>query len=493
MKLFILFITFIFSALSVQADPPAARAQAYRIAAETCPLNMELNSEEKLALHLFTNRLQGMIAHYGKSSFQAALNGILDKHYPDQKVIEVSPVFYERILYIVDQQLLWNDIELTIGKNHPLWWRDYKPYMQTVTHFHYGLRDWEHDKLQVTLEKLTELISGLTIQTMKKKGLTQAEVDTIKKRTLLELEDVHMYIERWNIINHEIAQAHINDNLRTAGLVALGFLPGGVIVATTIRSGVIIGAATRFAMTVAGDVASASRLQKTSQILMGGVFGVAGGAAIQMDIDIYNIIAEASRNSKNNHSLYACEIDKQIRAWKSRGVAPYLKAAALGGSIGVGGGILTTNAVTAAALMHVTRWGVNGALLYKTYEFGEHTWASYSKLAEAQDVMARGGNAEQVLKNREEAKQILREARFDRQNAYEALLETLFIGLLAKEIHHEFPHAMNAGDDAIRILFASSADTMGTAYRSASAAVCAIAGSAICGQTQLMSHALPAH
>lgn len=431
--------------------------------ADSCPVNVDFNDQERQALRMFNLRLEGLMRSYGRSSFQTDLSNILEREFPDKKVTEISPAFYERVLHLIDQQYLWNDIELTVGKNDPLWWGTFKRLMQNVTHYHYGLRNWESDRLQQTAEQLAEKIQNLTPSQMRKRGLSEEEANIIKARALTSLQDVYMYIVRQEIINTEISRVRMNNRLGQLALIALGLVPGGIVVATTIRAGVIIAAASRFAASYATDAIVAARLARTGQILGGAGIGAVGAPSALLATDVANILLTASRMSENNDTLYLCELNNQIQLFRSRGVRPYLKAIAVGGSIGLVGGSLTLTAIGARTVLYATAFGVGVAQLYSVGAISANTLYALAEYRKAQEAMDAG--------NRELAIQHLQQARQYTQEASEAFLDALIISVLSGAISREFSTALREGEQLIRTLFASSTDTLPTALQNAQSAL----------------------
>jgi hypothetical protein len=426
---------------------------------DSCPVNVDFNDDERLALRLFLNRLERMMPAYGKANFQSLLNSTISNYFPDKTVIEISPAFYERIIHLVDQQYLWNDIEMTIGKNDPMWWRDFKPMMQSVTHFNYPLRSFNRPKLKALTEALVDRITSLTASQMRKRGLTEDEANVIKARTVKELEEVYMYIDRWDQINAEISRVKMNNTLARIFMIGLTLAPGGLLIGTTIRSAMIIAKASQYAASFATDAVVAARLGRTGQILAGAGLGAVGAPAGLMVTDISSMLLEAGRNSRNNDTLYICELDKQIQAFRQRGVAPYLKATVIGGSIGLGGGALTLTATGARAVLYATTFGVGVAQLYSVGAVSVNTIYALSEFRQAQEALDRG--------DREAAVQHLRAARQYTVGAREAFLNSLIIGILTGAIAKDFGVAMRHGEEIIRALYASSADTLPLAMENA--------------------------
>ena len=443
-------------ALPAKADPPSARPP---LSIDSCPVNVDFNDDERLALRLFLTRLERMMPAYGKADFQRRLATTIGTYFPDKTVIEISPAFYERIIHLVDQQYLCHDIEMTIGKNDPMWWRDFKPMMQTVTHFNYPLRSFNRPKLRELTETLVDRITSLSASQMRKRGLTEDEANVIKARTVKELEEVYMYIDRWDQINAEISRMKMNNTIAQIFMIGLTLAPGGLLIGTTIRSAMIITKASQYAASFATDAVVAARLGRMGQILAGAGLGAVGAPAGLMVTDISSMLLDAGQNSRNNDTLYICELNKQIQGFRQRGVAPYLKASVIGGSIGLGGGALTLTATGARAVLLATTFGVGVAQLYSVGAVSVNTIYALSEFRQAQEALDRG--------DREAAIQHLQAARQYTVGAREAFLNSLIIGILTGAIAKDFSVAMREGEEIIRALYASSADTLPLATQNA--------------------------
>ncbi len=467
----ILLILIITSLVGLMA-PADVRAQSASVSQtiDSCPVNVDFNDEERLALRLFLIRLGGLERFYGKDEFQRRLNTVLSTYFPDKTVIEISPTFYERVIHYVDQQYLWNDIEMTIGKNDPQWWRDFKPLMINVTQHHYSLRPFQKQKLKEVTEAMVDRITALTASQMRKRGLTQHEADIIKARTVKELEEVYMYIDRWEQINQQIMQMRVNNTIGKILMIGLAIAPGGLLIGTTIRSAAIIAKASQYAASFATDAVVAARLGRTGQILAGAGLGAVGAPAGLMVTDISSMLLEANRNSRNNDTLYLCELNRQIQGFRERGVAPYLKASLIGGSIGLGGGVLTLTATGARAVLLATTFGVGIAQLYSVGAVTANTIFALAEFRKAQEALDRG--------DRQAAVEHIRTARSYTQDAREAFLNSLIIAILTGAIAKDFNVAMREGEELIRALYASSADTLPLATQNARDALDLLIGQA---------------
>lgn len=456
------------------ADPPGSRS------ATQCPVDVRLKSEEKRALRIFNDRMEGLLSHYGRNSMPAALASIVEREYPDKRVIEVSPAFYEHALHYIDFAYVFNDIEMTIGKNHSLWSRtgDFRRYRDKVMSGHHnGLRTWERERFDAATENIIDVIQNLTPSQMRKRGLTQEETDIIKSRAMTGIINTYMIVGQWDEIYKAIQAENarwMRDMALEIGLFALtGFaLPGGLFVWTTIKAASLMQKTARLAVaTSRSSGLVAARVTTMSDVFMASGLGAVGAPAGLRILDASGAVAESIRVSRNTDTILICQLGRQINALNARGLAPYFKAAVIGGTVGAAGaGITAISPAFARAVLEVTRYGVFVAQGYSIYSFGSSTVYSIQEFGYAQDAIENG--------DRDLALQHLRLAREHAVHANDAFMNALLLSLLTTQIQGNYSQvvskmkiAMGMAAVEIRALYASSADTLPTAMENAMAAV----------------------
>lgn len=458
----ILFIAF-FNLLADFVQPSFSMASTS--VDDSCPVNVDFNREEIVALRLFLNRLSSLQKHFGRTTFQENLVSVLMQNFPDKKVVEVSAAFYERVLHLVDQQYLANDIAMTVGTHHRLWWNEFRPQMQNVTHYRRPIRGFELKRFRQSTEDLINTVISLTPDQMEKRGLRSSEADIIKARTVMGLQEVHAFIENWHLINLQLQRMRTANTTVNISLLALGLFPAGVIATTTVKANAIIAAASRFAVSFSSDAVVARRLSRLSQVLASGSMGAAGGTAAVMLSDISTVLTTSGRNSRNNDSLYMCELNKQLIALKQRGAAPYLSGMAIGGTIGAGlvGGSLFLSKTGNRALLTTTVLGVGGVTMYSMNQIRKDTMIAIAELEYAKAAME-SGDRPLAMFHKQKARQHQGDAKVMSVNF-------VLLSILSWQLRLDTPHAYRQGEELIRSIFASSADTLPTALQTAIVAI----------------------
>jgi hypothetical protein len=437
LSLFILFIMFgaTSAALAVDVDPGM------------CPVSMELSRAESTEFMNFDIRLKNVRRYLGAPSFQKELNNIIATHWPEKKVIDISPVFIEKVLYRIEQEYLKNEIAQTVGLDHPQWVFFEKSLKYVTIQNAYGPennKNWAE-----AVEKLISDIQRVDSSTHRRSEL---EMETIKARAVTRLANMYLFLERWNILNREISRLQMKALGRKLLLSAIGITAGGLIIASTIYAGPILAAASAAGAKLSTDVIVAAQLARLAQVTAGGVFGAVGAPTALMLTDVSNAHFEANRLSKKQRTVYVCEIDKQLKAWKERGVNPYLKASVVGGSMGLVGGALTLSKYGAKAVLYATGFGVGIAQLYSMKTFSENTiygLAEYRMAVESLD----SGDRETAIEHLHASEDHFRIAK-------ENFLNSIVVGVLAVSIGKDFKTALSQGEVMIRSLYSASADTL---------------------------------
>jgi hypothetical protein len=412
-----------------------------------CPVSMELSRAESLEFNDFDARLKHVRRHLGRSSFQKKLNDVIATNWPEKKVIDVSTVFIEKILYRVEQEYLKNEIAQTVGLDHPQW-AYFERTLKYIT-IHNGYGPEQNKDLAAATQKLQEDIKNLNSFTNQS---TELEMEIIKARAVTRLANMYLFLERWNILNREISRLQLKTLGRKAFLAALGITAGGLIIASTIYAGPILAAAGAMGAKLSTDVVVAAQLARLAQVATGGAFGAAGAPTALLLTDTSNAYFEANRLSKNQKTVFVCELDKQIQDWKNRGVSPYLKASIIGGSMGLIGGALTLSKTGAKVVLYATAFGVGVAQLYSVQNFSSNTMQGLAEYALAVEAHAAG--------EREEAIEHLHASSDHFRAAKESFLNSVVVGVLAASIGKDFKSALMQGEATIRSLFSASADTL---------------------------------
>lgn len=446
--------------------PNVGQAQVNSPDADSCPVNMALSFEEHDAYIMFHARLSHLRRHFGKPTFQSRLNGIIAESWPEERVIEIGATFMERTLNLVDQQYLKDAIASTVGLDHPDW-IEFERVMKRVTLFT-GLTENRQGGFTRTTQKLITAIEKLPAKRFPVRNLDQNTRDVLKARAITQLANMVIYLERWSEINREITRQKAEAAGKQLLLTALGLTAGGLLVASVVYAGPIVAGAGAFSAKFATDAIVAANLAKLGQIAAGAGMGIAGAPTGLFVADTAANIMSAKRNAINNGTIYACEIDRQMKAWREKGVSPYLNAALVGGSIGAGGGLLTLTKAGARVVLWGTSFGVGIAQLYSLGKLSENSMKSLAEYQLAIDEHRKGNN--------EAARTHLASSRYWAQKANERALESVIIGVLSLSIGTSFQAALLEGENAIRVIFANSSDTLPLAFGVAADSVTAITG-----------------
>ncbi len=448
-------------AVALEKDPSAG---------EKCDVSMEMNRPEQKSFNIFRRRLGSLQGHYGRFYFQNAINGIIEKQWPTERIIEVSATFMERTLNLVDQHYLRDAVASTIGLKDKRW-INFERDMVNVTLNGETLKSngRTYDGKSIgskhfaeATEALINAIKDLRPEELKylrhaserKRPMDPKQAEILKARAMTMIANVYIYIERWNIINKEINRLRRIGNEKKIMFIALGLTTVGLLVASTIYAGPIIAAAGTFGAKFSTDIIVASQLARLAQVAAGAGLGAAGAPAAVLLTDTTKALLNAQRMSRNNGTVYACEIDKQIQAWKTRGVSPYINAAILGGSVGMGG-VMTFTTLGARTLLLASTFGVGVALSSSLYGLSENTIYGLAEYRLALDENKKG--------NKDLAIQHAQKSREYFNAAGEDLLNSLLVGVLAAAFTKDFSKALIEGENVIRALYANSADTLPTA------------------------------
>lgn len=439
-----------------------------------CAISNELSEKEQYNYLMFNARLSHLLDHFGKPTFEAKLKEIVEGGWPRTKMIQVSPIYFERLQNLVDQQRLKDSIARTIGLDSKEW-AGFESQMRGIS-LHSG-----------TGNDLNNPFDKVSIQLLKAIGrygwpseskLTREEKEVIRAEALARVSTMHAFLQRWRVLNGEIIDQRAEASAKTVAMVAIGLVGAGVLASTLVISAPIVGAAGTYAATLSTNPLVASLLVKTAETAAGAAIGFYGAPGATLVQDSYHAISEANKRSANGQTVLACELGKTGDQWRQIAGGKLLSSALTGASMGLAGGALTFTAASAKVVLWGTGFGVGVAQLYAIGKLGQTALESlnYYKLAEeSEDAGNHALAVEQLKKARDLA-----------QEAGEHGLESIIIGALSYHVATHFRHALHEGESAIRQLYAASADTIPTAERAAEKTIQAVAAtaraSAVAGQ-----------
>jgi hypothetical protein len=434
-----------------------------------CSATMELTMKERDAIGMFHAYLSHLLYKYGKPDFEEALGKIVANSWPRAKVIQVAPTFYERAVNLVDQERLKNSIALTVGLDSPLW-DPFNKDMGKITlmdgfaEVPGGYRPGRAPTLEKQTMKLLAAIRGS--QPPPKRGFTREEFEQVKAEAIARVSEMYSYLMRWSMINRGLIDERGAASAKKIAVIGVGMIGAGVLVSTMMVSGPLVAGAGAYAGSLSTNPVVSALLVKLGEAAAGSLLGVVGAPAVHVIKDANHTLSEAGKRSANLQTSYACELSRQIDEWKAEGGGPYLSAALYGGAMGLGGGALTFTRASAQVVLYATGFGVGVAQLYSLGKMSSLAMESlaYYKLAEEAEA---AGEHEKAVK-------LLYHSRDLAQDAREKGLESIIIGVLTHYLTEHFRTAMVEGENAIRVLYANSADTLPLAGK---AAVSAATGS----------------
>jgi hypothetical protein len=419
---------------------------------DTCPVSLDLNPEEHDAYIEFHARLSHLLNYYGHDSFASKLNEIITTQWPEKKVIEISPIFMEKVLNLVDQQYLKDSIARTIGLNHPAW-QEFERVMKRVTLMTYTTEN-KYGAFTKKTEALIKAIETVPRKYMKPQVYSAEQAGVLKARAISRIANMTVFLARWDIINREITKQRGEAAGKQLLLNTVSVAAGGLLIASIVYSGAIVAGAGTFAASFASDAVVAAQLARLGQVVGGMGMGVVGAPTTVLLTDSTNAVLEAQRQAADNHSVYACELDQQMKEWKARGVSPYLNAALVGGSVGAVG-VVTFTTLGAQTILYSTALSVGIAEAYMLGQINDYGMKSLAEYNMAIKAHERGDD--------EEARAHLRKSREYAQAGGQSVIQALVVGALSISIASEFGPALRDGEAAIRVMFANSSDTLPTA------------------------------
>lgn len=410
-----------------------------------CDASVELSLEEGDALRMFHAKLSHLLSHWGKPSFDAKLQEIVRKDFPQPQVLEPSPYFMEKALNLVDQARLKHSIALTIGTDDEDWgWFD-----QTMRQI---------SIMEMTGHNLMHPLDRTVLSILKKiKASSQSEI--VKAEALMRMADMHTYLLRWRVLNGQMIDDRASASSRTIAVVALGLVGGGVLISTLVVSGPIVSGAGAATAGLSTNPVVAALLVKVAETAAGAAIGFVGAPAAVIAQDSYHAMTEAVKQSYNRGTPLACELGIEINTWKDKAPERLAMAAAIGAGVGAVGGALTFSSTTARLVLYATGLGVGVAQLYAVGKMSIKTVESLVFYRLAEEAM-KAGDRPMALRH-------LHRARDLAQEAGEYALESIIIATLTYHVGHNFMPALRDGAGAIRQLYAASADTLPTAVKAA--------------------------
>lgn len=420
---------------------------------------MAVTAPEHDALIMFHARLSHLDKKYGKPDFEAALAKITWDSWPKVKMIQVSPTFVERAINMMDQARLRHAIALTAGLDGEAW-QEFEREMKSVTLMGgYVATKW--DKFPKQTIKLYDAIKQS--RPSRQNSVSPEQYMMLKAEAIARVSDMASYLLRWSVINSGLIDERAAVAHKQLAVIGVGAIGGGVMLSTMIASGAIVAGAGAYAGTLSANPATSALLVKLGEVAGGMALGVVGAPAAQAISDSHRTYSEAKKQSENLQTSFSCELGKQMKVWKDRGASPYLTAAVYGGGLGAVGGTLTLSKVGSQIVLYGTTGAVIVAQGSTILETGSLAWQSVDYFRLAQEASDAGEH--------EKAIKLLYKARDLSQEAQAKGLESAIIATLSAYIIGNFRTAMVFGEQAIRTMYANSADTIPLAGKAALSAL----------------------
>ncbi len=430
-----------------------------------CPASVQLTSAERDAMIRFNSRLSGLWRDYGKDTFEPRLRALLRGYDPEAKLIEVSALFLEKILNIIDIYRLRHAIERTIGQDDKLWDEFERTMWSVMMHDSvyyrkHGVFDKKVQKLLLHIRNADRRVESPVIQ-----------YDRVTRKKYIEdavLRTANMYIslQRVDSINRQAIDERAEDASRQMAVLAIGLVAGGALVASTIYAGPIVAAAGLSAGSLSANAATSALLVRLGQVAAGAGLGIVGAPTGLLISDSAGTLLRAGRQSQNLRTSYSCEIGKELKEMKNRGLRPYINAALAGGTIGLGGGALTlAGTAVSRALLAVTVLGVGIAEAYSIGQLSQNTLFAIAEYQLAIEAINKGPE------HRAEALKHLHKSREYAQAAGEVAVTGVIVTVLSVSIATELRGALIEGAGAIRAIFANSSDTLPVSLQIAKEAI----------------------
>lgn len=411
-----------------------------------CSPSLELSQPEQSSYLMFNARLSHLMYDYGRETFEARLQSIVENYYPKTKVIQISPFYYERVANLIDQARLRHVVAKTIGLDSDTWLR-FERIMKDITLL--GSQGYD---LMNPLDKVSiALMNAINSSS----GSAQDKVEAIAR-----VSQMNEYLLRWRVHNGQIIDEQAAVQARKVAIFGVGLVGAGVLCSTLVVSAPIVSGAGALAAGVSTSPVTSAILVKLAETAAGAAIGFVGAPAAVVTQNSYHALSEAAKQSANKQTEFSCEMDKQIQEWKAKAGNSLLSAALTGAGMGMVGGLLTMSARSAQAVLYTTGFGVGVAQLYAVGKLSVTAVQSVAYYKMAEDAEA-AGRHDLALK-------YLFHARDLAQEAGEHGLESVIIATLSYHVTAHFTHALREGESAIRQLYAASADTLPTAAKAVS-------------------------
>lgn len=445
-KFWVTFILCVVSVPSVFAGDTASKAINV-----TCDKSLDLTLDQHTAFVSLNARLSHLQDEYGKDTFDSRLQALLREEDAEENVVEVSPIFLEKLLYVVDKYRLYNAIYRTIGFDQSDWdvfQREYNSVLfgDSVVFKKNGIFDNKVEKLMKAIK--ASLNNNYAPLAKYPKDLRQMYID----EAIARVADAYITTLRMDSVNSQVIDGRAEAAGRQVAIAALGLVSGGVLVATTVYAGPIVTAAGAAAGGLSTNVITAGILARLGQVAAGVGMGMVGAPSAVLLSDSTNALTGATRDSENQQTKLSCELSKQFTQMRARGVKPYLSAIIQGGSVGMFGAVTLAGIRSSQALLWVTGVGVGVAEAYSLIGLGSNYHDLLTEYSLAMQAMK--------VKDKEKAMEHLKKSREYAVLAGEKAIESIIGGVLAVHVAAEFFPALQHGAAAIRSIFASSADTL---------------------------------
>lgn len=437
-------------ALALPATPAMAE-ESGTLLAEQCPASILLTRPERQALVSFNSRLSGLWKYYGKDSFEPRLRELLRNHDASAKVIEISPLFLEKVLYIADVYRLRHAIERTIGLKNKKW-KEFERTMWSVV-MHGSIYSSKHGIFE---KKVQDLMVDIRKSNTRYTPLHQYPMENREayiQEGIARVADMYITIRRLDGVNRQSIDERAEAASRQLAIVAVGLIAGGVVVAGTAMGPGLVTAAGAYAGGLSSSSSMSLILTGLGEVVAGAGLGIVGAPTGKLLMDAGSAHLGAKRQGQNLRTKYSCELGKQIAEIKAHGTKPYVDIALYGAGIGAVGGLATFAGLQVSrTILLASSFGVGVAQAYSMGQLSEYTLESLAEYRLAMDEINKG--------NRPAALIHLHKSRDFAQKAGEVGIQTVIVSVLSVSIASEFKFAIIQGGAAIRAIFANSSDTL---------------------------------
>ncbi len=329
------FITIVLTSIgciqSLFADPPTA----YQ-----CKGSLVLSDQEYRSHDFFNEKLRSRLTgYYGQKKYNMRLQEVLNQTWYDERIIDMSPVFMEKLLHLVEQHNLTNLIQATVRADNYNWMK-FKLHMELILNKETYIKQKPMDVYRKHALALIEDIENLPDSIIKASSITGLEKRLLVARTVMAINNMNLAIERWNAINKEIRDSRRKSRNKTMMMLGLTSVGLAVSISTMVYAGPVIALASRIAASYSSDVVVAAYMARAGRILATSGLGASFGASSKLAVDTGTIVSQANRSSNNLNTDFLCELERKIEHWKKTGISPYVKVALISGVVSVPAGEL---------------------------------------------------------------------------------------------------------------------------------------------------------